>query len=386
MALVERSGLDPARLMDLRAAMLADIRRQRYLGGVLLVARHGQIGLLEAGGHADENRMRPVHTDSVFSLLDITKAFTNVLALRAVEQGQLSLNTKVVDLIPGFTGRGREQITLLHLLTHTSGMPGVYSPRTGMCLDGLDQVIAAICDNVYPAGPPDDKVVYSPMVNHALMGEMVRRSDRDGRGYRELVEQDILEPLGMHDTAVGVRRDLAARHLVPEFRGNGSIDHPGQSNLGPNGAFREERAQMPWVGMVSTARDLLRFAEMLRLGGQLDGRRVLTSHTLEWARRCRTGFKPSESYRRFAESRGWPLMPAYQGLGFSLRGEELGVTVFGSFTSPGTFGNSGQGSTLFWVDPERDMTFVGLSTGVMNSGDNIERWQRLSDIAASAAL
>jgi CubicO group peptidase (beta-lactamase class C family) len=113
---------------------------------------------------------------------------------------------------------------------------------------------------------------------------------------------------------------------------------------------------------------------------------VLASHTLEWARRCRTGFKPSESYRRFAESRGWPLMPAYQGLGFSLRGEELGATVFGSFTSPGTFGNSGQGSTLYWVDPERDMTFVGLSTGVMNSGDNIERWQRLSDIAASAAL
>jgi len=240
MALVERSGLDPARLIDLRSTMQADIRERRCLGGVLLMARHGQIGLFEACGHADDNRMQPVRTDSVFSVLDITKAFTNVLALRAVEHGRLGLNTKVVDLIPAFTGRGREQITLLHLLTHTSGMPGVYSPRTGMNLDSLDQVIEAICENVYPAGPPDDKVIHSPMINHALMGEMLRRCDPQGRSYRELVEQDILEPLGMHDSSVGVRRDLAARHLVPAFLGNGSIDHPGQSNLGPNGAFQED--------------------------------------------------------------------------------------------------------------------------------------------------
>src|SRR5580692_4143933 len=158
MALVERSGLDVARLGELRAALQEDVQRQRYLGGVLLVARQGEVGLYEAWGHADENRMHSVKPDSVFSLLCITKAFTNVLALRAVEQGRLALTTKVVDLIPAFTGRGREQITLLHLLTQTSGMPGVYSPRTGMNLDGLDEVIAAICENVYPAGPPDDKV------------------------------------------------------------------------------------------------------------------------------------------------------------------------------------------------------------------------------------
>jgi CubicO group peptidase (beta-lactamase class C family) len=386
MALVERAGLDAARLIDLQSSMQQDVLQQRYLGGVLLVARHGQIALLEACGHADDNRMRAVRTDSVFSLLCITKAFTNVLALRAIEQGRLALSTKVVELIPGFSGRGREQITLLHLLTHTSGMPGVYSPRTGMNLDNLSQVVAAICENVYPAGLPDDKVIYSPMINHALMGEMLQRCDPRERSYRQLVEQEILEPLGMHETSVGVRRDLASRHLVPAFRGNGAIDHPGQSNLGPNGAFQEEHAQMPWVGIVSTAQDLLRFVEMLRSGGQTPTGRVLAATTLEWARRCRTGLRPNESYRRLAESRGWPPMPAYHGLGFALRGEELGVTMFGSFASPATFGNSGQGSTLFWVDPQRDLTFIGLSTGVMNSGDSIERWQRLSDIAVSAAL
>jgi CubicO group peptidase (beta-lactamase class C family) len=173
---------------------------------------------------------------------------------------------------------------------------------------------------------------------------------------------------------------------VPDLRGHGSIEHPGPSNLGPNGLFQEEMAQMPWVGMVSTALDLFRFAEMLRGAGVIDDARILAPGTLEWALRCRTGTRPSESYRRLAEARGWPLMPAYQGLGFAMRGEEMGATLFGSFTSPGTFGNCGQGSTLFWVDPQAELTFVGLSTGLMNAGDNIERWQRLSDIAVSAVL
>ncbi len=62
-----------------------------------------------------------------------------------------------------------------------------------------------------------------------------------------------------------------------------------------------------------------------------------------------------------------------------------GHALFGTLTSPETFGNHGAGTTLFWVDPELDMSFVGLTTGVMNADVNIERWQRLCDIAVSAA-
>jgi CubicO group peptidase (beta-lactamase class C family) len=103
------------------------------------------------------------------------------------------------------------------------------------------------------------------------------------------------------------------------------------------------------------------------------------------ARHCWTGDKPNELYRKIFETRGWELLPAYIGLGFSLRGDRMGHALFGTLTSAETFGNHGAGTTLFWVDPELDMTFVGLATGVMNSDVNIERWQRLSDIAVSAA-
>jgi CubicO group peptidase (beta-lactamase class C family) len=60
--------------------------------------------------------------------------------------------------------------------------------------------------------------------------------------------------------------------------------------------------------------------------------------------------------------------------------------LFGTLTSAGTFGNHGAGSALYWVDPARDVTFVCLTAGVMDSLDNIERFQRLSDLAVSAAL
>ncbi len=386
MPMPETKGLDRTRLLALKRVIEEDIAKGRYFGAVVMVSRHGEVGFHEAIGRSGPTANRPVALDSVFSLFSITKAFTNILMFQAIEEGRLALTTRVVDVIPEFKGRGREALTYFHLLTHSSGMPSVYTPRPGMYIDRLDEMIAAICANIFPEEAPGVRVDYSPLVNHALMGESVRRLDPGKRSYRQMIEEQILKPLGMKDTAVGLRRDLKARHLVPEFGGNSAIDHLGHSNLGPNGAFEEEDAEMPWVGIVSTAADLHRFAEMLRRGGESNGARIVSRTILERARRCWTGDKPNEVYKRLAYARGWQVMPAYIGLGFSLRGEVIGNTLFGTLTSAQTFGNYGAGTTIFWVDPELDMSFVGLCTGVMTSGDNIERWQRLADIAVAAAL
>lgn len=78
--------------------------------------------------------------------------------------------------------------------------------------------------------------------------------------------------------------------------------------------------------------------------------------------------------------------PGNFGLGFALRGEGVYPTFFGASTSPRTHGNYGAGSTLFWVDPDKDLTFVCLTAGVMEEGDNLARFQRLSTMAAATAL
>ena len=374
------------RLDHLRRVIAEDIAAGRYFGAVLAIARAGQLGLHEAIGHADAAASRALRLDSVFSIFSVTKAITNVLVLRAIELGRFALTTRISDLVPEFSGGLRNQITVHHLLTHTSGLPIVFAIKPDMYIDRLDEVVAAVCAHIQPAEPPGERVAYSPLANHALLGEALRRTDPKRRSYRAIVHDDLLAPLGMGDSSVGLRRDLRARHVVPDFRGNFPITHPGHSNLGPNGAFEEEDAEMPWVGLASTVPDLLRFAEMLRRGGELDGNRILSPAMLELATRNWTGEKPNELYKALFEQRGWPPAPAYLGLGFALRGTAMCHHLYGTLTSPGTFGNYGAGSALYWVDPTRQLTFVCLSAGVMNSLDNIERFQRLSDIAVAAAL
>jgi CubicO group peptidase (beta-lactamase class C family) len=383
---VSEAAFSAERLDHLRRVIAEDIAAGRYFGAVLAIARAGQLGLHEAIGHADAAASRALRLDSVFSIFSVTKAITNVLVLRAIELGRFALTTRISDLVPEFSGGLRNQITVHHLLTHTSGLPIVFAIKPDMYIDRLDEVVAAVCAHIQPAEPPGERVAYSPLANHALLGEALRRTDPKRRSYRAIVHDDLLAPLGMGDSSVGLRRDLRARHVVPDFRGNFPITHPGHSNLGPNGAFEEEDAEMPWVGLASTVPDLLRFAEMLRRGGELDGSRILSPAMLELATRNWTGEKPNELYKALFEQRGWPPAPAYLGLGFALRGTAMCHHLYGTLTSPGTFGNYGAGSALYWVDPARELTFVCLSAGVMNSLDNIERFQRLSDIAVAAAL
>jgi len=380
-------GLDSARLNHLKSVIEDDINRDRYFGAVVAVARNGELGFLEAIGWGDQAHTLPLQTDSVFSLFSLTKAFTNALVFRAIEQGQFALTTRVVEVIPEFTGEGREMINFYHLLTHSSGLPPVWIPREGMYIDKLDDIIEAICENIFPLQPPGELVHYSPLVHHALMGEAVRRCDPQGRSYRELLQQEVLDPLGMQDTAMGVRKDLKDRHIFPDFRGKPPQEHLGSSDLGPQGAFAEEHAEMPWVGGISTVPDLFRFAEMFRQGGTLDGKRVLSPAMIELATTNWTGDKPNELYKQIAIKHGWEPYPAYIGLGFGLRGDQVCPSIYGgTLASPGTFGNYGAGSTLFWVDPEWDITFVALTAGVMHPALNIERFQRLNDIVMSAAV
>jgi len=378
-------GFDTRRLAHVTEVIKADIERGLYHGAVLRVARGGKLALDVTIGSADAERSKPLRPDSVFSIFSVTKAFTNVLTLRAIELGYFALTTRICEIIPEFSGFGRERIQIWHLLSHQAGLPIIFEVKPGMYIDRFDEMVAAVIEVVKPVDPPCEKVAYSPLVHHVLLGEAVRRTDPRRRSYRAIVQEEILDPLGMKDTSVGLRADLKSRKIVPDFRGNYPIGHRGHSNLGPNGAFEEEHAEMPWVGIASTVPDMYRFAEMLREDGVLDGQRILSPAILELARRNWTGEKPNELNAQRGRDRGWDPEPAYLGLGFALRGTALCHHLFGTLASPGTFGNYGAGTTLFWVDPERDLTFVCLSAGVMESNANTERFQRLSDIVISAA-
>ena len=374
------------RIDHLTKVIQGDIESGRYFGCVIKATRGGEPGIEMAFGTESGGTSRALTMDTVFSIFSVTKAMTNVLVFRAIELGQLALTTKVSSVIPEFSGGLRQHLTVFDLLTHASGLPSVFTPQPGMKIDKLDEVIAAICRNIHSSEQPGVRVDYSPIAHHALLGEMVRRTDPAGRSYREIAQQDLFDPLKMTSTSIGRRQDLAERHAIPVFHGNAPTEHKSSRVPGQNGAFEDPDAEMPWVGAVCTTGDLWRLAEMLRLGGELDGARILSPAIIELATRNWTGDKPNELYKGVANRAGWRPFPAYMGLGFALRGTGIHHALYGTLASPETFGNYGAGTSLFWVDPVREITFSFLSAGVMNSDTNIERFQRISDVLISAAL
>jgi len=86
------------------------------------------------------------------------------------------------------------------------------------------------------------------------------------------------------------------------------------------------------------------------------------------------------------DTRGWPVFPAYLGLGFFLRGKGMHPTPFGALATPRTFGGIGAGSTMFFINPERDLFCAFLSTGLLEETRSTERHQRLADLVHAAVV
>jgi len=121
-------------------------------------------------------------------------------------------------------------------------------------------------------------------------------------------------------------------------------------------------------------------------GGELDGARVLSPATIAYCARNHTGELPNQLWNYTIGMRGWEPFPAYIGIGFFVRGEKVTPGPFGALNSPNTFGGLGAGSTAFWVDPARDLSFAFLSTGLLEDSFHAERVSRLSDLVLSALV
>lgn len=387
--MVKANGFDNAALNRLVKVIEKDIQKELYDGASLKIAQGGEVVLDVALGYADRAKGRELQTGDIFKLFSLTKAFTNVLVLQAIDRGDLALTTPVVDILPEFWGSDlfrsarKNRVNIGHLLTHRSGLPATPTPVSYEEVHDLTTTVAAICQ-MDVVGEPGIEFSYSPAVNHALLGEIARRVAGGSISVAELMQRDIFEPLGMTDSGLGVNSAKTER-MVPTTPGlpdGGWLDNDDVERVAA--AIEKPNSEMPWVGGVSTSDDLFRFAEMLRMKGRLDGKRLLSPSIISKATVNQTGDAINSLYRLLAEPRGWETPPGNMGLGFACGGAGLRVSQFGTLTSPTTFGNFGAGSTLLWVDPENDVTFVCLTSKIIEESDNIARFQRISDLVASA--
>jgi len=378
------TGFDRNRLERFADAIERDIAAELYDGCEVVVARGGLVAFHRQFGFAERASGRRVVPGQPFVTMSIGKQLTAAAIFQRIERGDFALTTPVAELIPEFGQRGKTGITIAHLLTHTSGLPMMLPPMPPELAGNLEAVVQATCASL-PEFRAGSRVSYCVLVGHVILAECVRRADGGRRPYRTILAEDLFAPLGMADTSLGCpdRQKARLAPVVARDRRPGLFDPTFIETLG---SILVEDTEIPAGGYVSTAPDFHRFAEMLRREGDLDDVRILSPATVASLQVNQTGDEPNTIWAYAEAMRGWAPFPANLGLGFFLRGEGIFPTPFGLHASRMTFGGFGAGSNAFWIDPATEVTYVFLSSGLMEDSYSIERHMRLSDLVHAATL
>ena len=367
----ENAGLSADRLERLYAYAGALVESGDLPGACVLVGRGGQAMHPRAFGKlrpdvSDE----PVASDTIFLVASITKPVTVAAALVLVERGQLLLDDRVSAYVPEFGNSGKEEIRIRHLMTHTSGLPDFLPENVELRRQHapLDEFVRRTCD-LAPDFAPGAGVQYQS-TGLGMLGAVVERIT--GVPLPDFLHSEFFVPLGMADTALGVRhleqRRIAFVDAPEEMRGE---------DWGWNTPYWWNLAA-PWGGMFTTAHDLFRFFQMFLSGGEYAGVRVLSPASVA-AMTCNQLDPLPDLPEAVRRKEHW-------GLGWGLAGRRTGSgwSYFGDLVSPVTFGHGGATGTLAWADPARELVCILFTTQprAMQMG----ALSRCSNLAAAAAL
>lgn len=308
--------------------------------------------------------------DSVFRIASMTKAITAAAAMKLVEEGRIALEQPMREIAPeigearvltGFAADGKPQtrapkcdITLRHLLTHTSGYSyDLFNQHVNsyMAYHQLPSIASCLYDSLRAplVFDPGERWEYGIGIDWA--GRIVEIVS--GMTLADYLERHFLAPLGMRDTAFELRPDMAERLVDAAARGaDGSVaridfEFPSDADFHMGGG-----------GLYSTAPDYLRFTRMILGGGELEGVRVLAPETVALMGQNHIGdivVPPFESDNP-AMALSADLFPgqvARWGLSFVLNTEDLpGGRAAMSMAWAGVH------NTFFWIDPTRRLTAV----------------------------
>ncbi|CAN5738094.1 serine hydrolase domain-containing protein [soil metagenome] len=373
-------GFDAERLGRIDTAFRSYVDDGKLPGWLIAIARHGKVVHLSTCGHRDIEADLPVELDTVFRIYSMTKPITSVAAMMLYEEGAFALKDPISRWLPEFadvrvyTGGGSdameteaatEPIRVWHLLTHTAGL--TYGFHRAHPVDG------AYRDHGYELGAPAGAtladacatwaslpLLFQPGTewNYSVATDVLGRLVEvvSGRSLAEFFAERILGPLGMVDTGFSLAEDqrhrLAGLYVPGEGRRATRFDE-----IGP-----VAHSTPPFLsgggGLVSTATDYLRFTELLRRGGELDGVRLLSKRTLSYmtTNQLPGGVDLEEFGRQlFSET-------TYDGVGFGLGFAVTQDAVKNRvLASIGEYTWGGAASTTFWVDPVEDITAVFLT-------------------------
>lgn len=396
----ESVGFSSERLENLQKLIQDEIDQKHLVGAVTILARHGKIVEYRTYGQRDISTSAPMTRDTIFRDYSMTKPITGVAMMILYEQGKWLPSDPISKFIPEFAhlkvqkgvdADGKSILvdpdhapTIRELMTHTAGFSygNGKTPADAMYKDLKVMQSASLQEMV-------DKLATIPLLYQPGKGWLYSCS-MDIQGYiveklsgqtlPDFVRDNIAAPLGMKDAGFYVPAEKRMR-----FATNYYSDPQGNLTPGPTAdGIPTDYATQPAMasgggGMVSTAEDYYRFAQMLANGGRLEGRRILAPSTVK----LMTSYHVPDS-----------LLTGEFGIGLSVIrpgfawGYDCAVIFDPAAANlsdgKGTFFWDGAAGTWFFVDPTNDIVFVSMIQR-MTSPDN-HRLMYRSHAVIDAAL
>jgi CubicO group peptidase (beta-lactamase class C family) len=385
-------GLNYERFLHLDNLLRDYVERGELAGVIGVVARRGRIAHFFKHGVRDIASGKPLRDDSIFRIYSMTKPVASVAVMILWERGLFQLDDPVERYIPEFgkikviyPERGsnsllepENKITVKQLLTHTAALNYNYpegselqsryrdlnARKHDLTLKQWTQHLAE-----FPVThQPGTKWQYSSPSTDVL-GYLVEVLS--GQRFDVFLQQEIFEPLGMKDTGFHVPSEKVERFTAmygPPAKAGEELTllegiDASRYTAGPATFFSGSG------GLVSTAGDYIRFAQMMLNGGELDGTKILSRKTVELisANHLRPEMIPFgfNDPRLAYVTRGWGF-----GLGYAVL---LDVPLHGMAGSIGTFKWAGAANTDHWIDPQEELIGLLLTQFMPNGHYPVDR-------------
>ncbi|MEX2600285.1 MAG: serine hydrolase domain-containing protein [Balneolaceae bacterium] len=370
----ENAGVSSERIGKIDAMLQESVENGDIPGVVALIARNGNIVFHKAFGMADNESGRALKKDDIFRIASQSKAITATAVMILWEEGEFRLDDPVSRYIPEFadpqvlesfdpadssytTIPADREITIRHLLTHTSGIGygmidsdervrKIYQ-KAGI-VDLFTTEPVSIGENIrLLAGlplhhHPGDAYVYSEGLD--VLGYFIEVVS--GLPFDQFLKERVFDPLGMEDTRFYQPEEKAARLVPVQHKEDGEWARYPVTFYDPDYPIKGAKTFFSGgAGLTSTARDYATFLQMYLNGGELNGNRILSPTTIRTIMGNQTG-----------DLFGQP--DEYYGLAFGVLTEQ--GQNRGGLGSPGTFDWGGYFNTQYFADPEQGVIGVLL--------------------------
>lgn len=346
--------------------LLADaVARNELPGVVAAVVNKERILYLKAFGKQNVGQNIPMVNDTIFRIASMTKPITSVAIMRLVEEGKIRLDDPIGTYLPEYKAReviaafnekdgsfttrpAKREITIRHLLAHTSGLG----------YDFTSPIVAALLKKT-GKGEQDLPLLFDPgakwlySTSPAVLGDLLKKLT--GQSLELHFREKIFQPLQMADTSFYVPEEKLRRLVTRHKRtGAGLNETPNPSKFN---AFESGEG-----GLNSTASDYAAFLQMLLNDGSLRGARLLKPESVRQMITNQIGAVVVDEMPAVMPETSAPFPFGAGkdkfGLGFQItmtEGKSRNERSAGSYTWAGIY------NTHFWVDPKRGIGVIFLS-------------------------